>query len=461
MEPSSENYLVSNSKILQSDASSEENQYHSYNDNLTDFDITFPHEMNLKQFDFKHDEETSLDDRTLNLEFIKQTELFEPLENQCSPVNFFKKIDTFYEEMMTKLKLLKNTPVIKNDLGATKSSQESIISVKNKKLFKFLKNTPEVHEKLKFIQELDDEIKSIISDYKNAKEERLQTQMELCNDICKNNAISEKNTQSFLDMCHFEFSDPGEDDLIENLASEDIEKIAQNSVKATKKFSISNYPNNLIKRNIELAKTGALASSSLTDEEKCRIELLLETDEANLNADSSENLTEPSTSDVDTVSSTTLNAYSLLEVDKAKLVDIDEELEKFIGDEMKNEKSSISSSNFNDEFVLKQALKRINEHIQELRTKDEDLKLLNSHDIHDMKKDEEGFEDEGVRILEGEEFDEIDQQIESYDYEKYLDSDNDLEENQNSGKEENWQENKLEEGVSEISLENEFSEETG
>lgn len=390
------------------DASSIKEPGHNFD--MNKFDVTLPHEMNLKQFDFNSDELTFSEDQLCQTESNKSLDYSHTLKTSD---NFLKKFDLFYQDMKSRLNLLKNSPVIssKSDVIPV-SSQESLTVNEKEKLFKKLKNTPEVQEKLQYIQELDDEIVSIISDYKNEREQRLQTQKELCNDICKNNAFPERDTQSFLDMCDFEVTDRDENnDLIDDLVDKDIKTIISRTVKSTNKYVIRNTPDTFIKRNIELAKNGMSVGSSLTDEEKSRIDILLNTDPKNF-SQSSENLTESFAADLDDNRSSTMNAYSLLALEKEKLDDIDGKLEKFTEDEKEKEKLVENSRDFSDEFLVKQALKKINEQLKELRSIDEkeleSKQLIYSKKMEKIDEEIKNLEDEEEQLLRAENLDMLD-----------------------------------------------------
>lgn len=84
---------------------------------------------------------------------------------------------------------------------------DPINTKENKKILKFLKNTTEVQEKLKFIQELDDDIKSVVSDCKSRKRGKIK--------IYAMTFVKKESTLSFSDMCYFKFGDTGEEDLVD------------------------------------------------------------------------------------------------------------------------------------------------------------------------------------------------------------------------------------------------------
>lgn len=386
-------------------------------------DVTFSHEMNLKKFHFNFEEESFINGPKFRSKFTKSNEPSMVLGNSSDSVHLIKKFEGFYEEMKARLKSLKNIPIMKpkSPLVAPNSGQESISSHESEMLFKNLKNTPAVQEQLKFIQKLDDEIESVISDYKSEREQRLETQLELCNDICKHSVLPQKDTHSFLDMCHFEFSDPGENEQysIDDQVNEDIDEILPNTLESRTKNFIRNYPSTFINRNIEVAKTGSLAGSSLTDEEKSRIELLLETNIPHSKEESSENLTESCATDLEIMSCDPLNAYNFFDGERDKLVDIDEKLEKFTEDEKETEKSERNSKislDFEDEFRLKKALKRINEQIKELHSRDEKekeyMKEINLDNLTgDIEEDVKVLIDGDDELLYEKEMDEINKRI--------------------------------------------------
>lgn len=368
MEVNTKDFKYEEVSVSHGDLPSVEKQYFNTNLDLHKFDVTLPHEMCLKKFNFSTDGETLPSNLKVQSEFDESTD---ELENDNNRAQFTKKLETFYKDMKAKLKLLKSTPIIKSKAPsvASGSSKEDINDKLIDQTFQNLKKTPETQEKLKHIQELDSEIGSIINEYKAEREQRLQTQLELCNDIYEHNLYFEKDTQSFLDLCNFEMSDeadnPGDIDDIESIDTSDSNAEKKNEEKLNKKQSFS-----IIKRNIEMAKTGTLAGSSLTDEEKNRIEVLLEMDEAKLKLQNSEQSIDANDY-ADYTSCTTLNAYSFSESETVQLVDIAEKLEKFAEDEKNTEKQKFC--NIEDDFILKQALKKINDQLIELQSKELEL----------------------------------------------------------------------------------------
>lgn len=387
-------------------------ELNTYSFDMESFDVTLPQEMNLKKFDFHDDESCFKNISKLQTEFSKSNDL----KSDDNPTRLMNKFQGFYEEMKTRLKLLKNTPVIKSRTPS-KLRQDSDSSIEATTSFKDLKKTPEVEEKLRSIKDLDDDIRNIINDYKTQREQRLQTQFQLCSDICKN-VLPERNTQSFLDMCHFEFSEVQEDEENDDALEHRTDYDVPETFKTTPNGNTGTYA--IIKRNIEVAKTGVLAGSSLTDEEKSRIELLLGTDVLNPNEESSENFTESYPTNLDSISGcNNSNAYSFLDGDRVKLSDIDEKLEKFADDEKDSEKNREHIENVSglkEDFVLKQALQRINEQIKELRNRD--LKDADGKDILDLEDDNGTVED--VEALEFE--DKMSNEDECFNYNNEIDS---------------------------------------
>ncbi|XP_028130605.1 uncharacterized protein LOC114326432 [Diabrotica virgifera virgifera] len=280
-------------------------------------------------------------------------------ENQTTE-NFLKEFHSFYSEMMGKVNGLKDTPALQN-LEFTEE-----LDVDEEKLFKNLKHTPEVQEQLSNIKKLDDGISTMISEYKLEKEERLKTQFEMCNEIAASNKLVGKDDELFLNLCQFEFLDTDDEkDKIAGVCNE------KRHVKEVCK------PNDFIMRNIRLAKAGMLGNSSLTDEEKFKLEVLLKNDDL----DCPQNSNEPS------FFTTTLNklknAYMFSEDEEKRLKDINFELEKFTLDEKNNEKDIDTNKEPNlidkieqlNNFLLKERLQSLDAQLSTLHQEEEKRQL--------------------------------------------------------------------------------------
>ncbi|XP_072380296.1 uncharacterized protein [Diabrotica undecimpunctata] len=275
-------------------------------------------------------------------------------ENQTTE-NFLKEFHSFYSEMMGKVKGLKDTPVLQN-LVFTEE-----LDVDEEKLFKNLKHTPEVQEQLSNIKKLDDGISTMISEYKLEKEERLKTQFEMCNEIATSHKLVGKDDELFLNLCQFEFLDT--DDEKDNNAGACSQK---KHIKEVCK------PNDFIMRNIGLAKAGMLANSSLTDEEKFKLENLLGNDDFEC----------PQNSNKPSFFTATLNklknAYMFNEDDEKRLKDINFELEKFTLDEKKNEKDIDTNKEEIEQlnsFLLKERLQSLDTQLKTLHKEEEKQQL--------------------------------------------------------------------------------------
>lgn len=246
--------------------------------------------------------------------------------------HFFNKINGFYNEMMMKINTLKNTSVMNREPFSEP------INLTEVKLFKDLKDTPEVQEKIKQIQQLDDDIKNVIDTYKEEKRERLKTQKEMC-DVIRKNKVPQKDSCLFMGLCEFE-------------ESEDAER----STSETTKVPTEQRPNKFIKRNIKLAKAGALAQFSLTDEEKIKIEQLLSENDENEFTDGY-----------------TRKVYGLSEEEQTKMEQINVKLQGMgvVENEDSNWEKIKKTYNLEDDFLRKHSLTDIDEKIKKL--KDEEI----------------------------------------------------------------------------------------
>lgn len=249
--------------------------------------------------------------------------------------HIINKFDLFYKEMMTKINTLKNTKVLKN------KNLLPPISSTSSKLFKDLKNTPKVQENIKQIQQLDEDIKDIIAAYKEERDRRLTTQEEMLNEISKGAPVSHEDSSIFIELCEFERSEEQNDNDAEG-------KDEQTEEENNKLTEIQHA--NFIKRNIEVARAGSMAVFSLTDEQKMRIEQLLKDNEDNLEVIYEE------PEDID--------GFSLSETDRIRMQLIDNSLDK--NKMEKSQKNMSKKYDLNNEFMLKQALKNIDERIMKL-----------------------------------------------------------------------------------------------
>ncbi|XP_018568005.1 uncharacterized protein LOC108908450 [Anoplophora glabripennis] len=265
--------------------------------------------------------------------------------------------------MMSKVKSLRSCPALE-DFEVKELEQDK------PKLYKHLKDTPAVKEKLKYIERLDNEIKETMQVYKAERAERLQIQNEMCNEICKN-PFPGKDAQMFLELCHFEAD--GDLNEEEKGNKEKSEAVSTNQ-------SNRSIEDSFIKRNIELARQGSMAGCSLTDEEKRKLEeLLVDEQDGSYNVeanphkkDSGLSLDESDESSEDE-NYFISNAYALDNDDITKMEDINSELEKFTVDETEKEKTDLRESStqpqtdWKDAVLMEQRLKAINAKLDELR----------------------------------------------------------------------------------------------
>lgn len=145
-----------------------------------------------------------------------------------------------------------------------------------------------------------------------------------------------------------------------------------------------------IMRNIYLAKEGVFANSSLTDEEKAKLEDILQyEDEDTQERQQRSPFTLPSTESGR--SSYFSNAYCFTFDDKKKIEDIDSQLEKFKLDEKSSEKNLNSKEDSNDgdasktidevrkmnHVMLEKNLKKLEDRLRELQdAENKDLETL-------------------------------------------------------------------------------------
>ncbi|XP_056636750.1 kinesin-related protein 4-like [Diorhabda sublineata] len=213
-------------------------------------------------------------------------------ENQ-STENYLKEFDCFYTEIMSKVKGIRNTPAL-NQLPFPED-----IDIDEDKWSRNAKYTPEVKEQLEFIKKMDSEIDSVINQYKIEKEQRLQTQYELYNEITKHGIPPEKEADLFVNLCRFEFTESN---------NEQNEKNPDKNKKKKRDYNVKDKNNSFIIRNVNLA----FSNCSLTDEEKCELEKLIQLDDE----DDIQQCSNP------------FNIFSNKDEDIMKLKDIDEELKK-------------------------------------------------------------------------------------------------------------------------------------
>lgn len=317
----------------------------------------------------------SVDD--IGLKYLPSTSKVSMISENQTTENFIKEFESFYSEMMGKVQGLKNVPALKKS-----NNYNDGLYLEDETLFSNLKNTPEVQEQLNAIKKLDEEIHSVISDYQNEKAERLETQIEMCNEITKNNTLPERDTELFLNLCQFEFSD---------LKTEEKDKKTLEVPGTNKKpSSPKKKQKDFIMRNIYLAKEGVFANSSLTDEEKAKLEDILQyEDEDTQERQQRSPFTLPSTESGR--SSYFSNAYCFTFDDKKKIEDIDSQLEKFKLDEKSSEKNLNSKEDSNDgdasktiddvrkmnHVMLEKNLKKLEDRLRELQdAENKDLETL-------------------------------------------------------------------------------------
>ncbi|KAJ8924478.1 hypothetical protein NQ315_007275, partial [Exocentrus adspersus] len=261
--------------------------------------------------------------------------------------------------MMSKLKSLRSRPTPDGVLAEVRGLE----SREDAKLLKRLKHTPEVKEKLKYIERLEEEIKDTIQVYKEERAERLQVQKEMCDDIYQNSTYLDKDSRTFLELCRFD-----------EINDESVLKKETDNKEAVNPGRNTTGDNSFIKRNIELASKGVMACFSLTDEEKKQLEELLVDEQEDCyrldddldKKDSGMDLEE------DADENYFSNAYSVDQDDKRRIEDINSELEKFALDETEKEKverteSKHRQSDWKDSLLLDQRLKSINAKLEELR----------------------------------------------------------------------------------------------
>ncbi|KAG5862157.1 hypothetical protein JTB14_000642 [Gonioctena quinquepunctata] len=274
-------------------------------------------------------------------------------ENQTTD-NFIENFDIFYNEMIGRVRSLKSTPALRNQKFPNTSN------IDEDKLFRNLKDTPEVKKKLGAIKKMDQEIKNIIGLYNTERSERLETQLEMCNEIHRNNTLPERETQMFLDLCDFEFSENGD-------CLEDDEKGGEKLEKTDFKSR-----NNFIKKNIELAKEGILANCSLTDEEKMKLEGILSGKEDGADIVESHKYSQGN-------EEMRSNAFFFTDNAQKRMNDLDSELEKFSIDERGNEKKIDTHDSFENlsDCLLKLSLDKVDSKLKELRAEEVDKPKTN------------------------------------------------------------------------------------
>ncbi|XP_074026760.1 uncharacterized protein [Leptinotarsa decemlineata] len=347
-----------------SDDDFEEHSKELHPPNLTSYlkslDISCP--SSSRNLDFDQEDEHFLTNCTQRSKYSMIT------EDQTSD-NFMKQFDGFYKEMIGKVRSLRNTPALCNQ------SFDKTSNVGEENLFKNLKDTPEVAKKMNAIKKLDDEIKNIVSLYKVQKSERLQTQLEMCNEIYNNDTLPERDSHMFLELCNFEFSEDGVDD------EQDNDKPRNSKTQPVGTF---------IKRNIELAKEGFLANYSLTDEEKIKLENILSTQDDDNEEENINEIHEYISGDEESLT----NAYLFTNESESRINDIDTELEKFSSDERANEKNNINENiaRLND-CMLKLSLDKIDSQLNELRVQEEKEKNVTGSVTVEINEDCSSSED--------------------------------------------------------------------
>ncbi|CAG9861601.1 unnamed protein product [Phyllotreta striolata] len=309
-----------------------------------------------------------------NLKNVPSTSKISMISDTQTTQNFLKEFEAFYSDMMGKVKGLKSVPALK------KPHYKDADSMDGTKLMKNLKNSPEIQEQLDAIKQLDDDIQSVITEYQSEKSDRLDTQLEMCNEIAHGNKQPDRDAELFLNLCQFEFSDNKKDDNKEDQPVESPDKTKKKPKTAAKQ-------QDFVLRNIYLAKRGGYTHSSLTDEEKVKLEDILQYDEEN-NQKRQQKSPFTLTNSHNEPSKYFSNAYLFSEEDRKKIDDIDTELEKFKLDEAASEKNQSARSEDSTESVeafrklnkkmLKNKLKMLEVRLKELKeAEDRDLKKLN------------------------------------------------------------------------------------
>ncbi|XP_050295789.1 uncharacterized protein LOC126735745 [Anthonomus grandis grandis] len=331
------------------------------------------------------------------------------------PRKLVNETGNFLEAMMNKLKTLKSCSAL-----SPYKEPEDLVMPSYKKTFKYLKNTPEVKRSLEAIRAMDEEIFQTINQYKEERQERLSTEFDVCKDIVEHKVAEEHGTEAFLQMSGF-------DKKLKKLVQIN-EKNRGNNEKIMKKIkgdgsskagvsTSSGHMPNFIERNRQGAKAGTMAYFALTDEEKARIEKLMEDfekdiDNYNLNDAelrlSSMDFTEEINENAPIQKSNFIeekNGFLLDDDDKNRLESIDKELEKFVKDEQSKECRQIAPIP-NEEYWkidnLNNSLRKIEKKLEALQASKDEEKLqtiagnLKENDYKEKLKEiiARGLEDE-------------------------------------------------------------------
>lgn len=289
---------------------------------------------------------------------------------------YVNQMNNFYEEMSAKLKLLKSCSVLNRTELSDAKNKDKIKNDSNNNSYKNLKDTPQVQQNLNLIQKLEKNIKETIDQYETERDERLQIQQTLINQI-----PLDKDNEIFMQLCNFESKS---NTKINNSQGShgNYGKLSSNRTRKNENF---------IERNIKLAKKGAM-TYSLTDEEKQRVETILQeidakSSEKKLNIDQRveevySNLStelKRTTNDLNSYldknseiyQACNVNAFRLSDEEKDKLIEIDSALKQY-----ENERTDECKNEIKDnDFV--QSLKDVDEKLAALKStyREEEEKL--------------------------------------------------------------------------------------
>ncbi|KAL1512721.1 hypothetical protein ABEB36_002264 [Hypothenemus hampei] len=276
----------------------------------------------------------------------------------------------FFNSMLDKLKSLKSCPILElRHLKGKKAAEKTFLS---------LKNTPEVREKLNFIRKMDEEINETINRYKIQREERLSVEFEMCTTISEENLAGKGDTGVFLQMCNFnERLKKYQNSQNNNVVFKESFETRNNEVMEQKEELLLKS-GSFIEKNIHAAKEGVMAGFSLTDEEKMKIDQILQDidsfqmDDALLtNASQTPCIESKEESLVNQETNPWKNCYSVDGKNKTRMGQIDLELEKFNedhhdGDDVNKQIPLVKNEEFWKQYVLDQSLKDIDTKLETL-----------------------------------------------------------------------------------------------
>ncbi|XP_049826447.1 uncharacterized protein LOC109609215 isoform X2 [Aethina tumida] len=266
-------------------------------------------------------------------------------------------LNAFYNEMLMGLNSLHTTPVIGNAESHCEELEdyEKIDEYLDFEDLSSESDNDIAHKDIKdSIKKMEEELSEAVNIYKAQKAERIQVQNEMCKSISEDsNACVDRRSQLFLNLCHYQGT--------EKTNNTDTVKSADQGEQGGRKGNNNDY---FIKRNIELAKKGSMATYALTDEQKSQLnEILSDIDEiedsetdGKVHDNTQNNLKEEE-------GVTQVNAFKITNEDKKRLDEINQRLKNVAENEVCDEADEYKDMST---FCLENALKQIDKKLADL-----------------------------------------------------------------------------------------------